>query len=697
MQAWLPGLAGGRLILALVLTLLPGVALGVLGLRGLKDKELGLRTHYTATTVLVRDRLAAELSRMESALRADIGAISPDRATGDAPAHLERLVAERPWMADPFLLTEDGAVVTTTLAADASSRRGEIPALPATLASALREAETAEFARADLADALRRYRDALPIASAPSTRGLVVARIGRVLFRLRRFEDAIGQYTLLYSLPEGTRDSNGIPYAVIARSQIIDAHGAANRTNQRTAHQSELLAYLVEHPWNVDDGYGYYFERALSSAPVDAAMTARVGVLRQSVSTIEWVRREVLPRIGTLSANKSASVAAIERLAATRDGQPVALRCVTLRETTPTTPHGRLCYAIDPGYMARSMLVDVLKTVDLGSDLTIALVDERQRLHSTSTTTSLRSLGQADLGEFLPGWQVGLFDRQGRSIEQLVARERWTYGALIAGIVFVLVSGVCFTLRASVREAELVHLKTEFVSNVSHELKTPLALIRMFGETLESGIVGDEAKRIEFSAVIRRESERLTHLINNVLDVARIEAGTKQYTFERIDIVQVVRDAVETYRPFFDRLGFAVSASLPDSALYVDADRDAIAQALVNLFQNSIKYSEAEKHVTVSVTAAAGEVRIAVADRGVGIASEDRGRIFERYYRVRVRAGTTAQGSGLGLAIVKHAIEAHGGHVGVESLPGEGSVFTLALPVKPSDSPETVAAFAPLN
>jgi signal transduction histidine kinase len=195
---------------------------------------------------------------------------------------------------------------------------------------------------------------------------------------------------------------------------------------------------------------------------------------------------------------------------------------------------------------------------------------------------------------------------------------------LIAGIVLVLVGGVSFTLRASIREAELVHLKTEFVSNVSHELKTPLALIRMFGETLESGIVGDEAKRIEFSVVIRRESERLTHLINNVLDVARIEAGTKQYTFERIDIVQVVRDAVETYRPFFDRLGFAVSASLPDSALHVDADRDAIAQALVNLFQNSIKYSEAEKHVTVSVTAVPAEVRISVADRGVGIASEDR-------------------------------------------------------------------------
>jgi signal transduction histidine kinase len=188
-------------------------------------------------------------------------------------------------------------------------------------------------------------------------------------------------------------------------------------------------------------------------------------------------------------------------------------------------------------------------------------------------------------------------------------------------------------------------LKTELVSNVSHELKTPLALIRMFGETLESGIVADEQRRHEFYSIIRRESERLTHLINNVLDVARIDAGTKQYALARCDVVQLVREALDAYRPLFDRLGFQVDATLPESPVYLLIDREAIAQALVNLFQNAIKYSGEMKVAAVSVGLRDGTVRLSVADRGVGIPREEIPRIFEKYYRVRRTARQARPGA----------------------------------------------------
>ena len=282
----------------------------------------------------------------------------------------------------------------------------------------------------------------------------------------------------------------------------------------------------------------------------------------------------------------------------------------------------------------------------------------------------------------LPGWRVGLFDREGRSGDQLVARERWISGTLIVGMVVVLIVGVTVTMRASTREAELARLKTEFVSNVSHELKTPLALIRMFGETLESGIVSDEAKRQEFYAIIRRESDRLTHLINNVLDVARIDAGTKQYACADTDVVALVGEAVEAYRPLFDRLGFSIDTTLPASPVVVWMDRDAIAQALVNLFQNAIKYSAEGTTVSVSVGVGDGMVRLSVADRGIGIRPDEIDRIFEKHYRIRAENRAGLPGNGLGLAIVKHAVEAHGGRVEVDSTPARGSTFTLVLPVR---------------
>ena len=203
----------------------------------------------------------------------------------------------------------------------------------------------------------------------------------------------------------------------------------------------------------------------------------------------------------------------------------------------------------------------------------------------------------------------------------------------------------------------------------------------MFGETLESGIVTDEARRLEFYAIIRRESDRLTHLINNVLDVAKIDAGTKQYTLTAGDVAAVVREAIDAYRPLFDRLGFAVDVILPGAPAFVSKDRDVIAQALVNLFQNVIKYSTDVKIVSVAVTVQGGLVRVSVADRGVGIAGGDVARIFDRHFRIHAPSHGGSPGSGLGLPIVKHAVEAHGGRVEVESAPGRGSTFTLVLPV----------------
>jgi signal transduction histidine kinase len=239
-----------------------------------------------------------------------------------------------------------------------------------------------------------------------------------------------------------------------------------------------------------------------------------------------------------------------------------------------------------------------------------------------------------------------------------------------------------FTTRAWAREAELSELRTDFVSSVSHELRTPLALIRMYGETLESGLVTDADKRQEFSGIIRRESERLTHLINNVLDTAKIDAGTKSITLARTDLVALVREAVDAYAPLFTRLNFAVQAQLPDSPVLVQLDRDAVAQALVNLFQNAIRYSTDTRTVTVALETHDREVVVTVQDRGVGIPAAELPRIFDRFYRSRSAASAPSSSSGLGLSIVKHVMQAHGGRVEVLSAVGHGSTFTLVFPAE---------------
>ncbi len=239
-------------------------------------------------------------------------------------------------------------------------------------------------------------------------------------------------------------------------------------------------------------------------------------------------------------------------------------------------------------------------------------------------------------------------------------------------------------VRTMRKEMALVRMKANFVADISHELKTPLALIHMFGETLQSGRVTSEKKRQEYYEIITRESTRLTNLINNILDFSKIESGRMTYKFQPLDIGGVVRETYEAYRPQLDHDRFehhlTVAAGLP----IVDADAGAIAQALINLMNNAVKYSGDERYLAIDVTADTRRGRrgvlVSVHDRGIGIKPTERARVTDGFFRSvddRVRG---QGGTGLGLSLVKQIGEAHGGSLDIESRLVKGSTFRLFLP-----------------
>jgi signal transduction histidine kinase len=275
-----------------------------------------------------------------------------------------------------------------------------------------------------------------------------------------------------------------------------------------------------------------------------------------------------------------------------------------------------------------------------------------------------------------------------RSIEQEVRRLAIAKTALIGFINLMLLAGIGLVWANVRRELKLSRLKSDFVANVSHELKTPLALIRLYAETLELARVPSEERKGEYYRVIGKESRRLTQLINNILDFSRIEAGRKEYRLVPSDIAAVVRDVVASYRFAIERLGFTVELELEEDLPSLALDPEALSQALINLLNNAIKYSPEHKAITVGVHREQDRVLLSVADRGIGIPRAEHRRIFEKFYRVETSLVHTTKGSGLGLALVQHITEAHGGHVELKSTPGEGSTFTLSLPVPPEPAPD---------
>jgi len=256
-----------------------------------------------------------------------------------------------------------------------------------------------------------------------------------------------------------------------------------------------------------------------------------------------------------------------------------------------------------------------------------------------------------------------------------------------------MIGGILLTYRNISREMKLAKLKSDFVANVSHELRTPLALIRLYAETLELGRLTSKEKYQEYFRIIREESERLTALINNILDFSRIEAGRKEYEFKETNLAELVRTTLESYRFQIEQHGFAFEENISNDVPPVTVDREAIARSLLNLVNNALKYSKDRKYIGVNLYRANGSVNLEVCDHGIGIAPNEQEKIFEKFYRCGDPLVHNVKGSGLGLSLVRHIARAHGGDVKVESAPETGSKFTIALPIDPA-SRATSAAMA---
>jgi signal transduction histidine kinase len=283
-------------------------------------------------------------------------------------------------------------------------------------------------------------------------------------------------------------------------------------------------------------------------------------------------------------------------------------------------------------------------------------------------------------GEALPAWRVALYEPSGVAPRDMVRRQAMTFMAAFALLLGLIATGLIATYRLQRRESEIARLKSDFVANVSHDLKTPLSLIRMFSETLELDRVPDEARRREYYAVLTRESERLTRLIDNVLDFSRIESGRQRYDIVPGPVEPVVHEVLESFRHPLAQQGFAVDVAVAPDLLDVPLDVEALKQALANLLDNAMKYSGDRRKIRVAARREGAGVAIEVADEGIGVPPAERERIFEKFYRIGRSETQGRRGSGVGLALVKHIVDAHRGRVTVEGGPGEGSRFTLHLP-----------------
>jgi len=334
----------------------------------------------------------------------------------------------------------------------------------------------------------------------------------------------------------------------------------------------------------------------------------------------------------------------------------------------------------------RHIIHEILKEEfqELEESKFIAILGEaRQVVYGRPTSETGALVFEGRFPTTLYRWRLHIASKEVRALRRQARTRRILNLALVGTADGLLLLGMLTLLIAVRKERRANALKNEFISNVTHELKTPLSLIRMFGELLALGRTASPDTAREYAEIITRESDRLTRLIDNVLDFANIERGRAAYDFEQGHLATVVERAVDLVRYRADQHGVVVSTEVAPDLPRVMLNEDAMILLLLNLLENALKYGvEGDQgELTVSLRRAGEALSLQVADQGPGIPQEEVGRIFARFFRGKAARARSSRGSGIGLSLVQHIARSHGGDVTVKSILGKGTVFEVTIPL----------------
>jgi signal transduction histidine kinase/tetratricopeptide (TPR) repeat protein len=652
---------GNRLVgVFLVFILLPGIVLGAFALRTLRqERRLAhqqIQDQLDRITVQVGRGLELQFKEWQQALQSTATAEMADPSSWPK---MIRQAVETPgsgvifWRDENLLRTFPSSQLLYAVTAVSSKPQRSLP-------SSFTQAESVELGQKDYPRAIRLYQTFVDSADV-HLQPLVLHRLARTYRKAGRLDEAVQAYQKLERLPSTTIGE--MPSDLIAKSELCDLAAESGDTRALAREVLALYRDLVEGRWHLEKPrYMYYSDRC------------RTWIGASKVGTGE------ISQVEALEERKRALTRAVEEFLA----QPK-------RFLAGDTALHFAFWQDDP------FRAVVVSGEYFGSHLwpRVSSAAEDQAVHAV-----LETFGGKPVFGSLPGkmpslsltrtiqvdgqpWRLVVWPADPASFYSDLRQRQDLYMGTLLFVVALLVFGSYITARTVKREIEVARLRADFVSTVSHEFRSPLTGIRQLGEMLLRGRVAGEERQRHYYRMIVHESERLGRLVENLLDFSRMEEGRKEYRFAPLDTTAWLRDLVADFQSEIGGKGVSVETRIPEDLPVISADREALGCAVHNLLDNAVKYSARSKTVWFDADAGNGNMTISVRDRGVGIPEGNLKHIFEKFYRVDGEISQQVKGAGLGLSLVQHTVTAHGGTVECESRVGEGSTFSIRLPVGP--------------
>jgi len=533
-----------------------------------------------------------------------------------------------------------------------------------------RKGETAEFRDSDLKLAKQNYRSALNCSKNAGDSASVLVSLARVSTKSGATETALQYYTILITKYCRLTDSNGIPYVNFALQQLMHTKDSAKPGELinsimgcfEAMNQGEIpLSYQTRELLTQISVWAKNYVPA--NEPLNIRFNELINNIKRQVDFVYLRRNEIIDFASRKEEDKRKPVLNQFFVVNPASGNPKDL---LLLNKDSASIWG---FLVNGEKLLKTILQEDFQK-DMEFQYTISFPDSYTGNNQEYlTTTSL-------LTPFFNRQSVQIRLADQSALQKIIKKRSWIYGIASALLLLAMFLGVYLILRDIAREKRMARLQSDFVSNVTHELKTPLTSIYMFAESLLLRRVKNATTSDEYLSVILKESERLKRMINNILEFSKAEKGIPEYHFMSANLSEIVYQSIHEMDYWLEKEGFEVTAEL-DRSIEMRADPEKLKQAFVNLISNAVKYSNSMKSLHIQLSKNDSDVRVEFEDKGIGIPENERNRIFDKFYRVDPREGIS--GTGLGLTVVKEIVEAHKGKIIVESKVGKGSKFSIIL------------------
>ncbi|MHC4995906.1 MAG: ATP-binding protein [Planctomycetota bacterium] len=533
-----------------------------------------------------------------------------------------------------------------------------------TLLQTIRAAQEQEFVHKRYEQAGALYRECIAKTPAGAAQANARLLLARVLFKAGRRADGLEEYRRLAGVSPQTVDEHGVAYRLYAASQLTEKEGYSDEVTRA------ITGVLESQRW-LSPAESFMLRDMIDS------LSASNSVADLDRPLIEACRQDVSARIRVQE----------EALAVQRDFAKLNLlpnwNGAPAASAATWAPFGEepLLVSLTPPLSGDQRLAIVVRGGSVLDALSASISRSNPDLTDFRLTDGSNPEG-APLGPGFPGLNAVYATGSGNTSAAGWDLARSFYLVTLLAVLCVVVFGAYFFWRDVTMELRMAEMRSQFIASVSHELKTPLAAIRILAETLLLDRVKKDSDKAEYLDTIVNESHRLTRLLNNVLDFSKIEKGKRAYRMAPTRPEETARAAARAMRYPLSQQDFKLTVDIEDPLPEITADPDAIEQALLNLISNAMKYSGESRDIGLRVTKRNNHIEMEVSDHGIGIEPGERQRIFEKFYRVRGDEAERVPGTGLGLALVSHIVEAHGGHIEVQSEPGRGSAFSIHLPLE---------------